>query len=256
MTRPVVLVLAGHDPTGGAGVQADSEAIAANGCHAVSVITCLTVQDTHNVKRIVSVAPELVAEQLKYLLVDMPIAAIKIGLIDNVELIPIIETLLQQYPTLPKVLDPVLAAGGGTALASEVLTTQIRERLLPHITLTTPNVPELERLSALHPATLDEQAQVLLNTGCKALLVTGTHAPTPEVTQRLYQNGHSTKTWQWPRLPETYHGSGCTLASTCAALLAQGFELETSLEKAQHYTWHSLEKAEALGKGQWIPKRC
>jgi hydroxymethylpyrimidine/phosphomethylpyrimidine kinase len=255
MTRPVVLVLAGHDPTGGAGIQADSEAIAANGGHAVSVITCLTVQDTHNVKRIMPIAPEIVAEQLEVLLADMPIAAIKIGLIGNVDLIPLIEQVLIQCASIPKVLDPVLAAGGGTALASQQLTTQIRERVLPHIHLTTPNVPELEHLSTLPHATDDEQAQVLLATGCKAVLLTGTHAPTPTVIQHLYQYAHDTQSWEWERLPETYHGSGCTLASACVAFLAQGLTLTAAIEQAQIYTWSTLAKADKLGSGQWIPQR-
>ncbi|WP_020559923.1 bifunctional hydroxymethylpyrimidine kinase/phosphomethylpyrimidine kinase [Thiofilum flexile] len=255
MTRPVVLVLAGHDPTGGAGIQADSEALAANGCHAISVITCLTVQDTHNVKRTLPISPDIIAVQLECLLADMPIAALKIGLLGSSDLIPIVEKILLKYPSIPKVLDPVLAAGGGTSLASQQLTTQIREQLLPHITLTTPNVPELARLSALPKASSSEQAQVLLKFGCKAVLLTGTHAPTPKVIQCLYQPQQAPQQWEWERLPETYHGSGCTLASACTAFLAQGLPLEAALEQAQQYTWQTLAQAESLGGGQWIPKR-
>lgn len=255
MKRPVVLVLAGHDPTGGAGVQADIEAIAAQTCHAVSVLTCITVQDTRNVKQISLLDPQELKKQLQCLLADIEIAAIKIGLIPDLALIPMISDLLIGYRSLPCVLDPVLAAGGGAELSDQALIQAIREHILPFVTLVTPNVLELQRLSGLPRASELEQVESLLATGCQAVLVTGTHKPTQQVIQQLYLDNQPRLTWEWERLPYDYHGSGCTLASACAGQLAQGLDLEAALTKAQSYTWQALKQADSLGQGQWLPHR-
>ncbi|UOG93027.1 MAG: hydroxymethylpyrimidine/phosphomethylpyrimidine kinase [Candidatus Thiothrix sulfatifontis] len=251
---PVVMTLAGHDPTGGAGIQADSEAIASQGCHAVSVITCLTVQDTRNVQRIEPLADYLIEQQAEALLADMPIAAFKIGLLGSVEVVQAVHRILLQAPDVPVILDPVLAAGGGKDFANAQLLGAIREYLLPLTTLLTPNVPEATQL-AVRGETLDEQAFSLLDQGCEYVLLTGTHAATERVENALYGDGKRLRTWLWERLPETYHGSGCTLASACAANLAKGMEMSKAVAAAQAYTWGSLQAGRKLGRGQWIPDR-
>lgn len=251
---PVVMTLAGHDPTGGAGIQADSEAIASQGCHAVSVITCLTVQDTRNVQRIEPLADYFIEQQAEVLLADMPIAAFKIGLLGSVEVVQAVHRILLQAPDVPVILDPVLAAGGGKDFANEQLLGAIREYLLPLTTLLTPNVPETTQL-AVRGETLDEQAFSLLDQGCEYVLLTGTHAETERVENALYGDGKRLRTWLWERLPETYHGSGCTLASACAANLAKGMEMSKAVAAAQAYTWGSLQAGRKLGRGQWMPDR-
>ena len=254
MNLPVVLTLAGHDPTGGAGIQADMEAISSQHCYPTSVITCLTVQDTGNVQRIAPVSAELIVQQAQTLLADMPVAAIKIGLLGSVEVVQAVRQVLLQVPHLPVILDPVLAAGGGSDLASAQLITAIREQLLPLTTLLTPNVQEAQRL-AVTGDTGEAQALSLLQQGCKYVLLTGTHAETERVENVLYGEGKRLRTWTWERLPDTYHGSGCTLAASCAANLAKGQEMVRAVGTAQAYTWGSLQAGRKVGRGQHLPNR-
>lgn len=254
MSIPVVMVLAGHDPSGGAGIQADMEAIASQGGHAVSVITCLTVQDTCNVQRIEPVVDYLIEQQAEALLADMPIAAIKIGLLGSIPAVQAVHRILLQAPDVPVILDPILAAGGGKSLSSDLLLEAIREYLLPLTTLLTPNVPEAAQL-AIHGDTLDAYALSLLDQGCSHVLLTGTHADTAQVENALYGEGKRLRTWTWERLPETYHGSGCTLASACAVNLAKGMDMVKAVATAQAYTWGSLQAGRKIGRGQWLPNR-
>lgn len=253
-TTPVVMTLAGHDPGGGAGIQADIEAITSQGCHPVSVVTCLTVQDTFNVQRIEPVADYLIEQQAETVLADVPVAAFKIGLLGTVEVVEAVHRILLQAPDVPVIFDPILAAGGGKNLSSDALIEAIREYLLPLTTLLTPNVVEAERL-AIAGETLDEQAISLLDQGCEYVLLTGTHAETERVENALFGEGKRLRTWTWERLPETYHGSGCTLASACGANLAKGMEISKAVAAAQAYTWGSLQAGRKIGRGQWVPDR-
>ncbi|HKF94686.1 MAG TPA: hydroxymethylpyrimidine/phosphomethylpyrimidine kinase, partial [Gammaproteobacteria bacterium] len=144
---PVVLVLAGLDPTGGAGIQADIEAIASMGAHAAPVATAITVQDTADVVGYTSLSAGLVIQQARAVLEDIPVAAIKIGMTGSVEITEAIHTLLNDYPDLPVVLDPVLMAGGGRALADESLIAAMKTLLLPQATIITPNAHEARALA-------------------------------------------------------------------------------------------------------------
>lgn len=251
---PVVMTLAGNDPTGGAGLQADIEAIASMGAQAAPVVTALTVQDTLNVMRLDPVASTVVVEQARAVLEDMPVAAIKIGLIGSLENIEVIHTLLHAYPDIPVVMDPILRAGGGSRLASDEMHSAMRELLFPYTTVLTPNSEEARTLA--HEAdTLDACAQELLDDGCELILITGTHENSETVDNRLYGNHRLLETFSWKRLPHTYHGSGCTLSSSIAGLLAQGLEPFTAIHEAQEYTWESLKQGYRLGMGQYHPNR-
>jgi hydroxymethylpyrimidine/phosphomethylpyrimidine kinase len=253
-TPPVILCFSGHDPTGGAGVQADIEAITAAGCHAASAITCNTVQNTHDVQRLSPLAPELFRQQALAVLEDLPVAAIKIGLIGSAAICREIRSLLREYPHIPTVLDPVLAAGGGAGLAGQELLQAIRQELLPRITLATPNSIEARRISG-HEG-LMESAQAILATGCRNLLITGTHEESDQVTNTLYQGSMDQQhSWQWPRLAGSYHGSGCTLAAAIAARVALDLPLTEAVAQAQEYTWQSLHHAHSFGSGQHLPNR-
>ncbi len=253
-TLPVVLCFSGNDATGGAGIQADIEAIASMGGHTAPVITALTVQDSRNVFHVEAVNPALVIEQARAVLEDMPVAAVKIGLIGSVENVEVIHTLLSDYPSLPVVLDPIIRAGGGSPLATEELQAAMTELLFPQTTVLTPNSEEARQLA--HEAdTLEACAQELLDRGCRWVLVTGTHENTEAVDNLLFGHGGASERFSWGRLPHSYHGSGCTLAASISGLLAHGLEPFTAIHEAQEYTWESLKNGYRPGMGQHLPNR-
>lgn len=243
---PVVLTFAASDPTGGAGLQADVLAIAALGCHPVSVVTALTVQDTRGVYGMHAVETGLVVEQAWRLLADMPIAAFKTGVLGSPENVGAIAALLAAYPKVPLVVDPVLASGRGDALASDAGLLAMKEKIISLATVATPNGIEARRLGG---------ARELLALGCRFVLVTGTHADTSEVINTLYEAGGVAREDRWPRLPGSYHGSGCTLASAIAASMAKGQDAKQAVGTAQDYTWKALAAGYRPGAGQYIPNR-
>ncbi len=251
---PAVMAFSGNDPTGGAGIQADIEALASMGCHAAPVITSLTIQDTQDIQGYVPIDASLLVQQARAVLEDMPIAAFKIGMLGSVEVIEAVHTILTDYADIPVVLDPVLVAGGGSEIADEEMIDAITSLLLPQTTILTPNSIEA-RILAHESDSLDACAQELLELGCDYVLVTGTHEATTEVTNTLYGNRRKLESFTWDRLPETYHGSGCTLASAIAGLIAQGMEPFTATHEAQEYTWESLRAGYRLGMGQHLPNR-
>ena len=248
-----ILVIGGHDPSGGAGIQADIEAIAANGCHAVTVISTMTVQDTRNVFQMIPVQTSILRRQLDVLLDDMPVAAVKIGLIGNAENARLIARRLRRMPQVPVIVDPVLAAGGGSELATGALLQFYRNELLPLTTIFTPNLPEAQRLSKL--VEVDDCAFFLLDKGAKNVLITGGHEQDKAVVNRLYDNSGKVEEWEWQIFEGEFHGSGCTLASAIAAFVAQQIPLKLALRLAQAYTCDTLDKALQLGNGQLIPLR-
>jgi hydroxymethylpyrimidine/phosphomethylpyrimidine kinase len=257
---PIVLTFSASDPSGGAGMQADLLTLASMGCHPLSVITALTVQDTLGVESVLPIDADWVSDQARQLLEDMPVDAFKLGVLGSVESIAVIAEIVSDYPDVPLILDPVLASGRGDELASGEMTRALRELLLPQTTILTPNSVEARRLADVDDddddePSLAECAARLVAQGCEYVLVTGTHENTPKVVNTLYGKDGVVRTDTWPRLPETYHGSGCTLASAIAAMLANGLELADAVREAQDYTWHTLQKAYRPGMGQWLPDR-
>lgn len=251
--RPIVLSIAGHDPSGGAGIQADIEAIVALGCHPATAVTCLTIQDSNNVSELIPMPAEQTRRQIAAVLADYPVKVIKIGLIGTSEMARMIGEVITQRPDIPVILDPVLAAGGGTELSGERLIEQIRRSLLPRVTLATPNAAEARRLTGERLTA--QCAEIILETGCKGVLITGADEAETEVINTLYRPGGSTTRLKWPLLSESYHGSGCTLASAIAALLAHGKSIEEAVSGAQKYTWETLAHGWRPGKGQYLPLR-
>jgi hydroxymethylpyrimidine/phosphomethylpyrimidine kinase len=248
----LVLCFSGHDPTGGAGIQADCETIATLGGHAMSVVTCLTVQDTRNVKRILPQRPADFLEQARALLADVRPSAFKIGLIGSAALAEAIADLLTTHPDIPVVLDPVLSAGGGAELADRKLRDILLRRLMPRVSLITPNGPEVRRLSG--ESDLHRAAARLLESGCRYVLVTGGHEDQPEVINTLY-GASLCQTSRWKRLPHVFHGSGCTLAAACAALVARGMNVPAATREAQKFVWNALASGFRPGQGQHLPRR-
>ena len=251
---PVALAFAGTDPSGGAGLQADIETFASMGVHGATVVTAITAQDTSNILRYEAVSPTLLVEQARAILEDMPVTAIKIGMIGSVQNAEAIHSILIDYPNLPVVLDPLISAGGGGELADEELLDAMANLLFPLATVLTPNSEEA-RAFAPEADNLDACAMELIEMGCGHVLVTGAHEPTPHVVNSLYSDHRLIETYTWERLAESYHGSGCTLAAAITALLAQGMEPVTAILEAQEYTWEALKHGYRPGMGQMIPDR-
>ena len=250
---PVILCVGGQDPTGGAGIQADIETVAALGGRALTLITALTAQDTHNIRGILPTPADFFARQLDALLDDIQPDAVKIGLIGSASLVPVLHAALHCFPG-PVVLDPVLAAGGGFDLAGPDVIAALRERLLPCAALVTPNRAEVRRLSGCDDPT--QAAHALLRCGAGAVLLTGAdEADGEEVHNTLFSGHGETRPFSWPRLGHHYHGSGCTLASACATRLACGDDLTDAVTEAQAFTWKTLEAASRIGAGQRLPRR-
>lgn len=257
---PIVLTFAATDPSGGAGLQADILTIASMGCHPLSIVTAITVQDTSGVDDVQPIDPDMVADQARAVLEDMPVAAFKIGLLGSVENIAAIAEVISDYPDIPLVLDPVLASGRGDELANEDMVDALRELLLPQTTILTPNSMEARRLvqdeeNEQDDPALAECAKRILTLGCEYVLITGTHEHTPKVINNLYGERGLLRSDNWPRLPGIYHGSGCTLAAAIAALLANGLPMEEAVREAQEYTWEALKYGFRPGMGQHIPDR-
>jgi len=251
---PIVLVFAGADPTGGAGLEADILTLASLGCHPAPVTTAVTAQDTTGLKQFTVVETELIIAQARAVLEDMPVAAIKTGMLGNSAVVTAVESILVDYPDIPVVVDPVQATDGGQALVEESLVAALRTLLLPRTFLVTPNSQEA-KLLAPGADTLDACAQELMSLGCQYALVTGAQDNTPQVINRLYGNMRLLESFTCERLPENYHGSGCTLASACAAGLAHRLEPTHAVSQALRYTWQALKHGFRPGMGQHIPDR-
>lgn len=253
-TTPVVMTISGADPTGGAGIQADIETLASLGCHAAPIITSITAQDTTNVLETSQIDERMIIEQARVVLEDMNVTAIKIGLIESIETARAIHTLLTDYENIPVVLDPIIIAGGGKILANDSVVSAIVSLLIPQATVVTPNSIEARKL-APEADTLDACAMAILEHGAHYVLVTGSHENTPMVNNVLYGNHRKLDKRTWERLPDKYHGSGCTLSSAITAYIAHGQDVVSATHQAQEFTWKSLVAARQLGMGQKIPNR-
>ena len=259
-TPPVVLSFAASDPSGGAGIQADLLTLASLDCHALSVVTAITVQDTIGVEDLLPIEADWIVDQARCVLEDVPVNAFKVGLIGSVEAAAAIAEVVSDYPEIPLVMDPVLASGRGDELASDDLISAMCELLLPQATVLTPNSHEARRL-AMHDSdeieelSLDECAYRLLELGAEYVLITGTHENTLDVTNALYASEGRLRSDRWQRLPGSFHGSGCTLAAALAANLAHGLDVPAAVRGAQEYTWQTLKFAYRTGMGQLVPDR-
>jgi hydroxymethylpyrimidine/phosphomethylpyrimidine kinase len=256
MKRPSVLIFAGSDPSGGAGLQADNQAIVALGAHPLTVVTALTVQDNDRVFNVHPVPAELVLQQAHALIAKIDIAAIKIGIIGNRAnadaIVEILQLMKRHRPDIPVVLDPVLASGHGDTLSVDDPVRAMMP-LLSLATIVTPNLPEAEALCGGRH-TLETQADLLLRY-CQNVLIKGGHGESGDIANRWFTRNNQCA-WTWPRIDGSYHGTGCTLASAIAALLACGMTMVEALESAQEYCHQALLSAYAISSGQRIPNRC
>ena len=250
--KPNILIIAGHDPSGGAGIHADIEAVHSLGGFAATLITGLTVQNSQNVYGFALTDIDMLEKQADALLDDMQFHAVKIGMTGSPDVIGFIARLLDRLPGVPVVLDPVLAAEAGGSLSGDTVPEAMLRELFPRALLCTPNLPEAQQLSGEQD--INAAGARLLAAGCPNVLITGSHDDTAEVRNHLF-NETGKQEWRWQRLPGSFHGSGCTLASACAVLLGKGLALPDALAQAQQYVDNSLRHAWQAGHGQLIPDR-
>lgn len=251
---PVVMVFAGCDPTGGAGISADIEALAAFGVRAAPIITAVTAQDTAGLKQFTAVETELVIAQARAVLEDMPIAAFKTGMLGNTANLAAIATIMDDYPDIPLILDPVLTTGAGASLSDDALEDVYRMLLIPRAWLVTPNSLEARALAS-EADELDACGHELMSLGAQHILITGTHEASTEIHHRLYSGHRLLETFKQERLPYNYHGSGCTLASACAAGIAQGLAPTAAVAEGLAFTHAALKAGSRVGMGQLLPDR-
>ena len=247
-----VLILAGSDSGGGAGVQADIKTVMALGGYAATAITAITVQNTLGVQMAVRLHPELIAAQARAVLDDIGADAFKTGMLGGRKAVEAVADVLEGAADIPAVIDPVMIAKGGQSLLSNKALAAFKARLIPRADLLTPNAPEAEALTGIAVVDLDGQrraGEALLKAGAKAVLVKGGHVPGPTVIDLLLTaSGESLL--EGSRIDTRHtHGTGCTLASACATGLAQGMKLEAAVARAWAYTAEAIRRAPGFGQG-------
>ena len=253
--RPTVLCFSGLDPSGGAGLQADIEAIGQSGAHAAIACTALTIQNSQQVFGFEATSRELLLAQAHAVVNDLPIKCVKSGMLGTTENIAALAEFLTEHPDYLYVLDPVLVANSGGSLGNQETLVEAFIELIPLATVITPNTVELRALTGMED--LDQATNKLFQMGAKAVLVKGGHEDTPEyIRNALYINGEFISETRCPRLDGEYHGSGCSLASFIAGRLAQGDQLTQAVHHAETWLLGVLKKAETpVPNGQKIPKR-
>ncbi|HAD88424.1 MAG TPA: bifunctional hydroxymethylpyrimidine kinase/phosphomethylpyrimidine kinase [Rhodospirillaceae bacterium] len=253
-----VLIIAGSDSGGGAGIQADIKTVTALGGYAMTAIAALTAQNTHGVTGIHAVPADFVAEQMRRVLEDIGADCIKIGMLHRAEVIhTVADVLADMAADVPMVLDTVMIAKGGHALLEGDAVQAIKERLVPGATLVTPNLPEAEVLTGLPVRTVDDMidaGQDILALGAEGVLMKGGHLDGDVLTDLLLRGDDAGEEaivgWESTRIdtPHT-HGTGCTLASACAAGIAQGMDLVDAVARARAYVIEGIRTAPGFGGG-------
>ncbi len=251
MIKGRVLVVAGSDPSGGAGIQADIKTVTVLGGYAMSAITALTAQNTNGVFGVHAVPAEFIAQQMQLCLEDIGADAIKTGMLHSAE---VIHAVAANLPSgVPLVVDPVMIAKGGAPLLQTQALAALKEKLLPRATIITPNLPEAELLTARaisSEAAMIDAARDLLDYGAQAVLLKGGHNELPTITDVLQVRGQAPILLRANRVDTKHtHGTGCTLASAIATGLAQGMGLEEAVRRAHGYVQLAIAAAPGLGKG-------
>lgn len=247
-----VLIVAGSDSGGGAGLQADIKTATALGAYAMTAVTAITVQNTLGVQAAHILTPDVVEAQARCVLEDIGADALKIGMLGGPDIVEVIARLLDDYPAIPAVIDPVMVAKGGQPLAGEATAEAILRLLAPRAWLLTPNAPEAATLTGLTVETTDDlrrAGEALLAMGAKAVLMKGGHIEGASVVDVLMWGAGET-TFEGPRIDSRHtHGTGCTLSSACAAGLAQGLPLDRAVARAWAYTAEAIRRAPGFGAG-------
>ncbi|MFN9034395.1 MAG: bifunctional hydroxymethylpyrimidine kinase/phosphomethylpyrimidine kinase [Alphaproteobacteria bacterium] len=254
MSMPLgrVLIIAGSDSGGGAGLQADLKAVTALGGFAATAVTAVTVQNTLGVSGVHPVPAEIVTAQARAVLDDIGADALKTGMLGDVAMVETVAAILDTVPGIPAVVDPVMTAKGGAALLAKEAMEAVRSLMIPRAWLLTPNAPESEALTGLPVRTPDDQrraGEALLALGARAVLMKGGHLEGGRVVDLLITPSGETL-FEAGRIDTRHtHGTGCTLASACAAGLAQGLTLEAAVARAWAYVQEAIARAPGLGAG-------
>ncbi len=247
---PVALTIAGSDPSGGAGIQADLKTFHQFGVYGETVITLLTVQNTTRVDRVEVLTPEFVTEQIHAVLSDIPPAAAKTGALGNESVVAAVATAAERF-SFPLVVDPVMVSKHGALLISEAAKTILQVRLMPYAALVTPNIPEAEALSGLPVRNKEEMRAAALaihRSGARAVLVKGGHSE-GAATDILYAGGKWFE-YSSPRIKTRHtHGTGCTYSAAITAALALGFALPDAVQVAKKFISAAIASAPGLGRG-------
>lgn len=247
---PNVLSIAGSDPSGGAGVQADLKTFAALGVYGMATITALTAQNTGGVRGVEDVSPEFVRAQLACIFEDIDVAAVKIGMLANSAIIEAVAEVLEMYKPAHIVLDPVMVATSGDSLMDFGAMEVLKKRLIPLAEVITPNIPEAEKLSRKCVLDMDVAARGLLDLGCGAVFLKGGHLKGAEARDVLALRSGAMCEFVLPRVDtDNTHGTGCTLSSAVAVHLALGFGVKDACEKAKAYLTGALRASDALNVG-------
>lgn len=248
-----VLSIAGSDPSGGAGIQADIKAISANGAYAMAALTAVTVQNTQGVSAVHLIPPDIVSAQISAVFGDVRVDAVKIGMIANAEIAGAVAVVLEGADKTPIVLDPVMIAKGGAPLLADDAIAIVRDRLLPLATVVTPNLPEAARLLDQPVATnrqqMEDQARALAGLGARSVLIKGGHLDDPDSPDVFVAGGHVHWLEGTRTATKNTHGTGCTLSSAVAAQLAQGVPDREAVSAAKAYISAAIARAEELTVG-------
>lgn len=251
MMIPNVLSIAGSDPSGGAGIQADLKTFAALGCYGMAAITSLTAQNTRGVAGIVDIPHEFVARQIQAVFADIQVHAVKIGMLSSKAIINAVADMLEKHKPPHVVLDPVMVATSGDSLLAADAVESLKVRLIPLCDVLTPNIPEAEKLTRKAVLDMDIAAHNLLAMGAGAVYLKGGHMKGEKAVDVLAQNGKLDR-FETQRIETRHtHGSGCTLSSALAAFLARGLKLEQAAQAAKNYVTSAIIHADELhvGKG-------
>jgi hydroxymethylpyrimidine/phosphomethylpyrimidine kinase len=248
---PVVLAIAGHDPSSGAGITADIKTIAAHNCYGVTCVTALTVQSTRGVKRVDLMEGRVISETLEQLMDDLDIAAVKIGMLGSAEAAKSVSAFLKRYPLRPVVLDPIVNSSSGAELISKEGLDVMKERMLARACVITPNIDEAAALTGLSVATLAEMETAALRLhkmGARNVIITGGHVDPPH--DLISEEARGFTVLKGRKIPgRSTHGTGCAFSTALACQLALGCNLVEAARAAKRYVESALRCAPALGKG-------
>jgi hydroxymethylpyrimidine/phosphomethylpyrimidine kinase len=247
-----ILIIAGSDSSGGAGIQADIKTVTALGSYAMTAITAVTSQNTTGIKSIISISPKEISNQIEFSSKDIKPDAIKIGMLHSTEIINAVLKSLSRVNVKKIILDPVMVAKGGTKLIDNRSIKILKSKLIKKVSLITPNIPEAEILTKTRISSVDDMihaAKILISLGAKNVLIKGGHLKS-KIMQDIFLNKNEISAFKNKKIhTKNTHGTGCTLSSAIATYYSCGKTLKKSCEMAIKYVNHSIGSGPNFGKG-------
>ena len=249
---PIVLTIGGYDPSGGAGITADIETISSLGCHAITLISCLTSQNTREFNLLEQVDPQLFASQANLLLSDFKIDVLKIGVLSGTRIVEETKKIMDKLKNIKVVIDPVIEASSGGLLTDKATLEALKELIFPNAYLITPNLKEAKILSGEDKLNL--VIEKLRSFSSNYFLIKDVNCSQDQIVNHLYLDKELKKSWCIPKIPGSFHGTGCHLASSISCFLAQSKDLEEAIELGQKNTIEAIKRSLKIGQGQNILK--